>query len=113
MSTHVFVISEWLPKEKCEQKCWTQFKELMALTLKNETGCLSARVTRQVSHPGSPGKSKYTIVLQQEYIDVKAFDIHCNANYVKNFVEKYIENEETAIIQDGTCRLFSEASYEK
>lgn len=108
MSAHVFVISEWLPKENFEQECWKQFKKLMALTLKYEPGCLSARVTRQISHPGSQGKSKYTMVLQQEYIDVKAFDIHCNANYVKSFVEKYINNKETAIIQDGMCRLFSE-----
>jgi len=108
MSDHVFVISEWLPKENCEQACWQQLKKLMAETLKNEKGCLSARAMRQIAHPGSPGKSKYTIVLQQEYTDIKAFDTHCASEHVKHFVKKYLENAETALIEDGTCRLFSE-----
>jgi quinol monooxygenase YgiN len=108
MSGHVYVISEWLPKENCEQECWKQLKKLMATTLENEKGCLSARAMRQIAHPGSPGKSKYTIVLQQEYVDIKAYDLHCNAEYVKSFVKKYIEDKETALIADGTCRLFSE-----
>ena len=107
MSTHVFVVSEWLPKKNCEQECWKQLKKLMAET-SNEPGCLSARATRQIHHPNSPGKSKYTIVLQQEYVDVKSFDDHCKAEYVKDFVKKYIETKETAIIEEGTCRLFSE-----
>ncbi len=74
----------------------------------NEKGCLSARAMRQISHPGSPGKSKYTIVLQQEYTDIIAFDIHCNSGHVKDFVKKYVENKDTAIIKEGACRLFSE-----
>jgi len=34
----------------------------------------------------------------QEYIDVEAFDIHCEADYVTNFVKKYIEDENTSIV---------------
>ncbi len=108
MSNHVFVISEWLPKENCDSECWKQLKKLMATTLENEKGCLSARAMRQIAHPGSPGKSKYTIVLQQEYVDINAYNIHCAAEYVKDLVKKYIENKDTAIIKEGTCRLFSE-----
>lgn len=108
MSGHVFVVSEWLPKENCEQELWKHFKELMALTLKSEEGCLRAHATRQVPHPGSPGKSKYKIVLLQEYVDIKAFDIHCSSNYVTNFFKKYISDEETSIVQEWCCRLFNE-----
>jgi hypothetical protein len=57
MSGHVFVVSEWLPKENCEHELWQRFKNLMDLTLENETGCVGAHVTRQIPHPGSPGKS--------------------------------------------------------
>lgn len=108
MSEHVFVISEWLPKKNCEKECWQQLKNLMTQTLKNERGCVSARAMRQITHPNSPGKSKYTIVLQQEYIDLDAYNAHCNTEHVKNFIKKYIENKETAVIEEGTCRLFSE-----
>jgi hypothetical protein len=37
MSGHVFVVSEWLPKENCEQELWKQFKQLMALTLEQDS----------------------------------------------------------------------------
>ncbi len=108
MSGHVFVVSEWLPKENCEEELWDFFKELMALTKKNESGCIRAHATRQIPHPGSPGKSKYKIVLLQEYVDIKAFDAHCHADYVKSAFKKYIEDEETSIVKDWRCRLFSE-----
>jgi len=103
MSGHVFVVSEWLPKENCEEELWKHFKSLLATTLENESGCIRAHATRQISHPGSPGKSKYKIVLLQEYIDIKAFDIHCSKNYVSGFFKKYVENEETSIVKEWTC----------
>jgi quinol monooxygenase YgiN len=109
MSDHVYVVSEWLPKENCEEKLWNFFKELMALTKKSEGGCVSARATRQILHPGAPGKSKYQIVLHQEYVNIKAFEAHCQADYIKNAFKYYIENEETSMIKEWRCRLFSES----
>jgi quinol monooxygenase YgiN len=103
MSGHVFVVSEWLPKEGCEQELFDIFKNLMALTLENESGCIRAHATRQVSHPGAPGKSKYKIVLLQEYVDMEAFDAHCNAEYIKSAFEKY-----TPIIKEWRVRLLSD-----
>lgn len=108
MSGHVFVVSEWLPKENQEKALWNQFEKLMALTLEKEKGCLRAHVTRQISHPGSPGKSKYTIVLLQEYTDIQAFDLHCAADYVTNFFNQFIDNKETTLVEKWRCRLFSE-----
>ena len=84
MPSHVFVVSEWIPKEDCDQELWERFKKLMELSRK-EDGCVRAHATRQISHPGSPSKSKYTIVLLQEYVDIGAFDIHCAADYVTGF----------------------------
>jgi quinol monooxygenase YgiN len=108
MSGHVFVVSEWLPKENCEEELWRQFKTLMAVTLENESGCIRANATRQISHPGSPGKSKYKIVLLQEYVDVDAFNNHCASDYVTNCFKTCVENEETSLVEDWCCRLFSE-----
>lgn len=108
MSGHVFVVSEWLPKDGCEEELWKDFKKLLAFTLKNESGCVRAHVTRQIAHPGAPGKSKYKIVLLQEYVDIKAFDFHCSTDYVAQFFKKCIENEETSLVEDWTCRLLSE-----
>ena len=108
MSGHVFVVSEWLPKENCEEEVWNRLKKIMALTLENESGCIRAGATRQIPHPGSPGKSKYTIVLLQEYVNIEAFDLHCKAGYVTDFFKTYVDNEDTGIVEDWGCRLFAE-----
>ncbi len=108
MSGHVFVVSEWMPRENCEEELWDFFKELMAITKKSETGCLRAHATRQIPHPAALGQSKYKIVLLQEYMDVHAFDTHCQADYVKSAFKKYVENEETSMVKEWSVRLFSE-----
>ncbi len=108
MSGHVFVVSEWLAKEGHDEELWKHLSELMRLTKEHEKGCLRAHAWRQISHPGSPGKSKYTIVLHQEYVNTEAFDLHCRAPYVTHFVKKYIQDEKSCIVKDWTCRLFSE-----
>jgi len=106
MSEPVFVISEWLPKEGCDQEVFDRLKFLMQMTRQSEKGCVQAYAFEQIAHPKSPGKSKYKIVLFQEYKELEDFNIHTEMPYVKAFVKTYIENPETAIIQDGSCRLF-------
>ncbi len=108
MSEHVFVVSEWLAKEGCEQELWFSVKKLMALTLEKEKGCVRAHATKQIAHPGAPGKSKYTIILLQEYIDLNAFDNHCASDYVAKAFKDLVENKETGLVADWQCRLFSE-----
>lgn len=107
MSKPVFVVSEWLPKEGKDHELWEVLNGLMVLSRK-ESGCVRAHATRQISHPGSPTKSKYTIVLLQEYIDIAAFDAHCAADYVTSAFREFIENKDTTIVADWQCRLFSE-----
>ena len=107
MSAPVFVVSEWLPKENQEEALFQKFKKLMALTKASEQGCIRAHATRQIVHPGSPGKSKYKIVLLQEYDNIKAFDVHCDSDYVKEAFATLVEGNE-ALVQEWTCRLFSE-----
>lgn len=108
MSNHVFVVSEWLAKKGHDQELYALLKKLLNTTKIMENGCIRAHVTRQIAHPGSPGKSKYNIILLQEYESIKAFDIHCAADYVTDFVKAHIDNQVTAIVEDWTCRLFTE-----
>jgi quinol monooxygenase YgiN len=113
MSDPVFVVSEWLPKADHDQELWALAKEIMSLTLENEKGCLRAHAWRQIAHPGAPGTSKYTIVLHQAYENMDAFNAHCESEYVTNFFKRYVANGETSIVEDWTCRLFSEDGTEK
>ncbi|MDF1759074.1 MAG: antibiotic biosynthesis monooxygenase [Coxiellaceae bacterium] len=107
MSDHVFVVSEWLAEEGKDKELWGICQKLMTLSRK-EGGCIRASATRQISHPGSPGQSKYTIVLLQQYENIKAFDAHCARDYVTRFFNDYIDNPDAGLIADWTCRLFSE-----
>lgn len=109
MSNQVFVVSEWLPKAGHEEELLAKFKALLALTFETEDGCSRTKVTKQLSHPGSPGKSQFTIVLFQDYDNIEAFDLHCSMDYVQDFFIECIENEETCMVEDWTCRLFIEA----
>ena len=108
MSDHVFVVSEWLAKENHDQELWERAKTIMNVTLQNEEGCVRAHAWRQISHPGAPGESKYKIVLHQEYVNIDAFNAHCQTPYVSEFFKSYVENKDTAIVADWCCRLFTE-----
>jgi len=108
MNKPVFVVSEWLAKPGFENELQEKLKHLLLQTKRFEKGCIRAHVTKQINHPGSPGKSKYTIVLLQEYENISAFDLHCNADYVKEFYTLYIDNKLTAIVEEFKCRLFTE-----
>lgn len=110
MSKHVFVVSEWIAKENHEEELLDCFKKLLAKTMEQEEGCVKARVTQQITHPGAPTQSEYTIVLLQEYVSLEAFDHHCKSAYVADFFKTYIEDKKTSIVKDWRCRLFSEAA---
>ena len=102
MSTHVFVISEWLAKKNKEDTLFELFKKLAKITLEKEKGCIKYNVTRQISHPATRGESKYNILLTQEYVNVEAFDNHCKSQHVADF------GKNISIVEDWRCRIFSE-----
>ncbi len=108
MSTHVFVVSEWLAKKNQENALFDAFKKLARITLEKEKGCLKYNVTRQISHPATRGESKYHILLTQEYVSVEAFDNHCKSEHVADFVKNVYENKTGNIVEDWRCRIFSE-----
>lgn len=107
MSNNYFVVSEWLPKTSCHEDLLEVFKQLAAMTLEKESGCLRYHVTQQVAHPGAPGNTQYPIILIQEYTSKEDFDKHCASDYVAKFAEKYLMNAETGLIEDWRCRLLA------
>lgn len=108
MSKKCFVVSEWLPKQPHHEELIAVFKQLAVMTLKNEKGCLRYHVTQQEQHPGAPGHTQYPIILIQEYASKEDFDKHCNSDYVATFAQKYLLNDETRLIDDWRCRLFTD-----
>ncbi len=101
-----------LPKPYCQRVVWQQFKELMALTKQSEKGCIRAHTLKQIEHPFARGKSEYTIMLFQEYIDIAAFEQHCQTNYVKRAFKHWIEDPKTAIVEKWRVTLLCEEEYQ-
>jgi hypothetical protein len=44
----------------------------------------------------------------QEYKNLDAFETHCKSDYVAEFFNTYVQNENSGIVEDWTCRLFNE-----
>jgi len=107
MLNSYFIVSEWLPKASCHDELLAIFKQLAAMTLEKESGCLKYHVTQPVEHPGATGQTQYPIILIQEYVSKEDFDKHCQSEYVAQFAEKYLLNEETKLIEDWRCRLLA------
>lgn len=107
MSESFFIISEWLAQPGKDQELWQQAKKLIA-SVQKEEGCLRAHVVRQMVNPCATGTSKYAIVSFQEYKNLDAFETHCKFYHVSEFFNTYVQNEDTGIFEDWTCRLFNE-----
>lgn len=108
LNHHVYVVAEFLPVQGQEEELYRLLKNMASVTLENEKNCLKYVVTRQIEHPGAAGASKYKIVSIEEFKDKDAFDVHCQSDYVADFVEKYVKNERM-VIQDFNVRLLSVA----
>lgn len=107
MSQRIYCIAEFEPKKGYEQELFEKLMSLESLTLR-ENGCIRYRVTRQIKHPQAPSESKFSIVFNEEWANIEAFDLHCAKPYIVEFFDKYVENPNSAIIADCNVRVFSD-----
>jgi quinol monooxygenase YgiN len=108
MTQPVFIISEWLPKVGHEKELRDACKKFAFDSLEKEPGCVTFRVTKQIIHPGSPGKTKFTITLMEEFESLSAFEEHGEAEHCVNFFNAHVNEGPDCIVEDWRCRLFSE-----
>lgn len=107
MSKKLYCIAEFAPKAGREQELFELLMSLEPLTLR-EDGCVRYRVTRQVKHQQAPTLSKFSIVFNEEWASVEAFEEHCKQPYIAGFFKKYVETPETALTDDCNVRVFSD-----
>ena len=110
MSKNVIVISEWLPKENCEQDIFEIFRDLARQTLETEKGCIQYNVSTQVTHPNTTSPRDFKIMLMQEFKSIEDFEKHCEAPYVAALFDKLIADQNTSLIDNYECRVFSKAA---
>ena len=107
MSKKLYCIAEFAPKAGREQELFNVLMGLEPLTLR-EDGCVRYRVTRQIKHPQAPTESKFSIVFNEEWASVEAFELHCQQPYLTEFFGKYVESPETSLVDDCNVRVFSD-----
>lgn len=110
MSKHVIVISEWLPKENCEQDLLEIFHDLARKTLEAEKGCIQYNVSKQMAHPSTTEPRDFKIMLMEEFQSIEDFEKHCEAPYVAALFNKLFANKNTSLVDNYECRVFSKAT---
>ena len=107
MTSRIYCIAEFEPKPGHEQELFEKLTSLEPLALR-EDGCVRYRVTRQIKHPQAPQESKFSIVFNEEWASIEAFEAHCAQQYLVDFFQRYVGNPETSIAADCTVRLFND-----
>lgn len=107
MSKRIYCIAEFAPKSGREQELFDLLVGLEPLSLR-EDGCIRYRVTRQINHPSAPTESKFTLVFNEEWASIEAFELHCEQAYVVDFFTKYVQDPQTSLVDDSNVRIFSD-----
>jgi quinol monooxygenase YgiN len=107
MSKKVYCIAEFAPKAGCEQQFFELLTSLEPHALR-EDGCVRYRVTRQIQHPTAPSQSKFSIMFNEEWASIEAFELHAKQQYLIDFFGKYVENPQTSLVDDASVRIFSD-----
>lgn len=85
MSSKVYCIAEFLPKEGQEQKLFETLRALEPQTLR-EDGCIHYRVTRQIASSFAEGTG-FPIVFNEIWASMQDFELHCQKDYIVDFFQ--------------------------
>lgn len=105
MSSKVYCIAEFLPKEGQEQALFETLRALEPQTLR-EDGCIQYRVTRQISSSFAEGTG-FPIVFNEIWASMEDFELHCQKDYIVNFFQRYCLDEK-GLAAKWNVRVFSD-----
>ena len=101
MSSTVYCVAQFLPKEGKEQELFEVLQSLEPNTLR-EDGCLQYRVTRHIQSPFADGKS-FPIAFNEQWANMAAFEAHCQRKEIAAFFEKYCQAEDGLAADWNVC----------
>lgn len=101
MSSTVYCVAQFLPKEGKEQELFEVLQSLEPNTLR-EDGCLQYRVTRHIQSPFADGKS-FPIAFNEQWVNMAAFEAHCQRKEIAAFFEKYCQAEDGLAADWNVC----------
>ncbi|RUM48609.1 MAG: antibiotic biosynthesis monooxygenase [Marinomonas sp.] len=101
MSSTVYCVAQFLPKEGKERELFEVLQSLEPNTLR-EDGCLQYRVTRHISSPFAEGKS-FPIAFNEQWANMAAFEAHCQRKEIASFFETYCQAEDGLAADWNVC----------
>ena len=101
MSSKVYCVAQFLPKEGQEKALFEVLQSLEPNTLR-EDGCLQYRVTRQVMSPFADGKS-FPIAFHEQWADMASFEAHCQRKEIAAFFEQYCQADDGLAADWNVC----------
>ena len=101
MSSKVYCVAQFLPKEGQEKALFEVLQSLEPNTLR-EDGCLQYRVTRQVMSPFADGK-RFPIAFHEQWADMASFEAHCQRKEIAAFFEQYCQADEGLAADWNVC----------
>jgi len=106
MSKKVYCIAEFKAKPGQDTAL---FKVLQSLepNSNREDGCLYYTVTKQIESDFAQGNSDYSIVFNECWSDIEAFESHCRRDEIQAFFQAHCVAE-TGLVADSNVRIFSD-----
>lgn len=101
MSSKVYCVAQFLPKSGKEAELFAVLQSLEPNTLR-EDGCLSYRVTRQITSRFADGTS-FPIVFHETWASMADFEAHCQRKEIVQFFERYCLADTGLAAQWNVC----------
>ncbi|MBJ7550229.1 putative quinol monooxygenase [Marinomonas ostreistagni] len=101
MSSTVYCIAQFLPKEGKEQELFKVLQSLEPNTLR-EDGCLQYRVTRHIPSLFAEGKT-FPLAFNEQWANMAAFEAHCQRKEIAAFFEQYCQAEDGLAADWNVC----------
>lgn len=101
MSSKVYCVAQFLPKEGQEKALFRVLQSLEPNTLR-EDGCIAYRVTRHISSPFAEGTS-FPIVFMETWADMASFEAHCKRQQITEFFQTYCQAEDGLAADWNVC----------
>lgn len=105
MSSRVYCIAQFQPKDGKENELFNVLKSLEPNTLR-EDGCIQYRVTKQIESPFADGKSM-PIVFNEIWQDMVAFEQHCQRDEITSFFQRYCLDDD-GLAEDWNVTVYSD-----
>lgn len=109
MTTRVYVLAQFQPKEGKESELFEVLKALEPDAYR-EQGCIQYMLTRQIDHP-SASRTDYPIVFNEIWQDADSWSAHGRRKQIQQFFETQVKAD-SGLVKDAIITAYTDEGYE-